>query len=88
MGRTKQASGTTHKLAAIEKILHSSRPKESETPSVSLPARLVISVTKANLDAVASEKISRKEFRKQVSVDYFDPASVKAKQDEKQQTKP
>jgi hypothetical protein len=76
------------KLAAIEKSMQSSRPKQPEQASVSLPARLVISVTKAHLDAVAAGKMSQEEFRKQVSVDYFDPASVKPKKDDNNSTKP
>ncbi|HUG92387.1 MAG TPA: hypothetical protein VML55_16230 [Planctomycetaceae bacterium] len=49
-------------------------PRGSEsTPAPPLPARLVVSATKVQLDAVASGKLSRDEFAKQALVRWFDP---------------
>ena len=55
-------------LTAVENL------EPAEQRRVPVPARLVISVTKAQCDAVAADEISRKEFREQADVDYFDPA--------------
>lgn len=58
---------------------HSSGTSGDTTPSaqaVPLPAKLVVSVRKADCDAVAAGEITGEEFRARARVDYFDPTSA------------
>lgn len=47
--------------------------KPAQPPAPRLPARLVVSATKAQLDAVHGGAMSRDEFAKQVTVQFVDP---------------
>lgn len=50
--------------------------KTREQDSLQFPAQLVVSIKKADLDAIASGKIKSEEFKKRASVRYFDPGEV------------
>ena len=51
--------------------------KEREKSSLPFSAQLVVSVKKADLDAVAAGKIKSEEFKKRATVRYFDPGELK-----------
>jgi tetratricopeptide (TPR) repeat protein len=55
------------------------KAKQPEKTSDPLPARLVVSVTKAQITALAAGKISPADFRKQARVQYADPAAIRVK---------
>jgi len=62
-----------------------SKSKAHEKGSLPFSAQLVISVKKANLDAVAAGKITREEFKKQANVYYFDADTLKQKESNSKQ---
>lgn len=51
--------------------------KAKEKSSLQFPAQLVVSVKKADLDAIAAGKIKSEEFRKRATLRYFDPAALR-----------
>ena len=55
--------------------------RQPDSPAAALPAHLIISATKSQLDAVAEGKMSRDEFAKAAQIEYLDPleASVEEK---------
>jgi hypothetical protein len=57
------------------------QPRASEHPGPKFPARLVVSVTKAELDQVAAGKMTRQEFDEQATVDYIDPSRQQAEEE-------
>lgn len=51
--------------------------KDDSSQHIPLPARLVVSVTKADCDAVAAGEISREEFAQRAEVRFFDPKPLR-----------
>jgi tetratricopeptide (TPR) repeat protein len=60
-----------------------------DSPAAALPAHLIVSATKSQLDAVAEGKISRDEFAKAAQIEFLDPleASVEEKSEKGEPSK-
>lgn len=76
-------------LKAKELLLKGKELKQSDLPAAKLPAHLIISATKSQLDAIAEGKMSRDEFAKAAQIEYLDPleAAVEEKSDEGEPSK-